>query len=57
MLNLSFVSNYRFNNELKCQIILKRGFEMKENFLVDSSKQFTVDIVNLCIDVKENLKQ
>ena len=60
MLNLSFVSNDRFNNSIhdsKCQIILKRGFEMKENFLVDLSKQFAVDIVNLCTDVKENFKQ
>ena len=29
---------------------------MKENFLVDLSKQFTVDIVNLCTDIKENRK-
>ena len=29
---------------------------MKENFLVDLSKQFAVDIVNLCTDVKENRK-
>ena len=26
---------------------------MKENFLVDLSKQFAVDIVNLCTDIKE----
>ena len=25
---------------------------MKENFLVDLSKQFAVDIVNLCTDIK-----
>ena len=29
---------------------------MKENFLVDLSKQFAVDIVNLCTDIKENRK-
>ena len=29
---------------------------MKENFLVDLSKQFAVDIVNLCADIKENRK-
>ena len=29
---------------------------MKENILVDLSKQFAVDIVNLCTDVKENRK-
>ena len=29
---------------------------MKENFLVDISKQFAVDIVNLCTDIKENRK-
>lgn len=29
---------------------------MKQNFLVDLSKQFAVDIVNLCTDIKENLK-
>ena len=29
---------------------------MKENFLVDLSKQFAVYIVNLCIDIKENRK-
>jgi hypothetical protein len=28
-------------------------FLMKENFLVDLSKQFAVDIVNLCTDIKE----
>ena len=27
---------------------------MKENKLVDLSKQFAVDIVNLCTDIKEN---
>ena len=26
---------------------------MKENFLIDLSKQFAVDIVNLCTDIKE----
>ena len=29
---------------------------MKENFVVDLSKQFAVDIVNLCTDIKENRK-
>jgi four helix bundle protein len=29
---------------------------MKENFLVDLSKQFAVDVVNLCNDIKENRK-
>lgn len=29
---------------------------MKENILVDLSKQFAVDIVNLCMDIKENRK-
>ena len=29
---------------------------MKENFLVDYSKQFAVDIVNLCTEIKENRK-
>lgn len=29
---------------------------MKENMLVDLSKQFAVDIVNLCTDIKENRK-
>ena len=29
---------------------------MKENFLVDLSKQFAVDIVNICTDIKENRK-
>ena len=29
---------------------------MKDNFLVDVSKQFAVDIVNLCTDIKENRK-
>ena len=29
---------------------------MKENILVDLSKQFAVDIVNLCSDIKENRK-
>ena len=29
---------------------------MKANFLVDLSKQFAVDIVNLCTDIKENRK-
>ena len=26
---------------------------MKENFLVDLSKQFAVDIVNLCTDIRD----
>ena len=34
----------------------KRGLTMKENFLVVLSKQFAVDIVNLCTDIKENRK-
>jgi four helix bundle protein len=34
----------------------KRGLTMKENFLVDLSKQFAVEIVNLCTDIKENRK-
>ena len=34
----------------------KLEFIMKENFLVDLSKQFAVDIVNLCTDIKENRK-
>ena len=29
---------------------------MKENFLVDLSKQFAVDIVNLCAEIKEHRK-
>lgn len=29
---------------------------MKENLLIDLSKQFAVDIVNLCTDIKENRK-
>jgi len=29
---------------------------MKENFLVDLSKQFAVDIVNLCAEIKESRK-
>ena len=29
---------------------------MKENMLVDLSKQFAVDIINLCTDIKENRK-
>ena len=29
---------------------------MKENFLVDLSKQFAIDIVNICTDVKEKRK-
>ena len=32
------------------------SFIMKENLLVDLSKQFSVDIVNLCADIKENRK-
>ena len=43
-------------HDTKCQIILKRGYVMKENFLVDLSKQFAVDIVNFCTDIKENRK-
>ena len=38
-----------------CQFI-KRGKVMKENKLVDLSKQFAVDIVNLCTDIKESKK-
>lgn len=29
---------------------------MKENILIDLSKQFAVDIVHLCTDIKENRK-
>jgi len=29
---------------------------MKENILIDLSKQFAVDIVNLCIEIKEHRK-
>jgi hypothetical protein len=29
---------------------------MKENKLVDLSKQFAVDVVNLCTEIKENRK-
>ena len=29
---------------------------MKENLLVELSKQFAVDIINLCTDIKENRK-
>ncbi len=29
---------------------------MKENYLVELSKQFAVDIVNLCTEIKENRK-
>ena len=29
---------------------------MKENLLVDLSKQFAIDIINLCTDIKENRK-
>ncbi len=29
---------------------------MKENILIDLSKQFAVDIVNLCTDIKESKK-
>ena len=29
---------------------------MKENLLIDLSKQFAIDIVNLCSDIKENRK-
>ena len=43
-------------HDTKCQIILKRGPKMKENFLVNLSKQFAVDIVNLCTEIKANRK-
>ena len=29
---------------------------MKENILVDLSKEFAIDIINLCSDIKENRK-
>lgn len=29
---------------------------MKENLLIDLSKQFAVDVVNLCTEIKENRK-
>lgn len=29
---------------------------MKDNLLIDLSKQFAVDVVNLCTDIKENRK-
>ena len=48
--------NSSIYNDTKCQIILTPELIMKENFLVDLSKQFAVDIVNLCTDIKENRK-
>ena len=30
---------------------------MKENKLIELSKMFAVDIVNLCTDIKENRKE
>ena len=33
-----------------------RDKHMKENKLVELSKQFAVDIVNLCVEIKENKK-
>ncbi len=30
---------------------------MKENKLVNLSKQFSIDIINLCMDIKENRKK
>lgn len=33
-----------------------KEYKMKENLLVDLSKQFAVDIVNLCTDIKETRK-
>ena len=50
------------NHETKFQFMTQSvksfslEFTMKENFLVDLSKQFAVDIVNLCTDIKENRK-
>lgn len=32
------------------------AFTMKENLLIDLSKQFAVDVVNLCTNIKENRK-
>ena len=43
-------------HDTKCQIIFLPEFEMKENLLVDLSKRFAVDIVNICTDIKENRK-
>ncbi|MBR2376851.1 MAG: four helix bundle protein [Clostridia bacterium] len=36
--------------------IYKIRIKMKENKLIDLSKQFAVDVVNLCTDIKENRK-
>ena len=42
-------------HDTQCQIILLVIF-MKENVLIDLSKQFAVDIVNLCMEIKEHRK-
>jgi four helix bundle protein len=42
-------------HDTECQFI-KWRFLVKENVLVDLSKQFAVDVVNLCTEIKENRK-
>ena len=42
-------------HDTKCQIIQIRGLTMKENFLVDLSKQFAVDAVRGNISKRKEL--
>lgn len=41
---------------MNCTFGALNGEKMKENKLVDLSKQFAVDIVHLCTEIKENRK-
>lgn len=42
-------------HDTKCQIITMVT-DMKDNVLISLSKQFAVDVVNLCADIKEHRK-
>ena len=44
------------HDNFSCQFINERRTAMKENKLIELSKMFAVDIVNLCTDIKENRK-
>ena len=44
------------HDNLSCQFIKKWRIAIKENKLIELSKVFAVDIVNLCTDIKENRK-
>jgi len=48
-------SEARIHDNFSCQFI-EEGTNMKENRLIELSKQFAIDVVNLCTEIKESRK-